>query len=149
MSSLLMTLLVGQLYIGKIGERVYIDSLKCFALNSPNQRFYICVNTQLAQFDLIVRPWDHKSWAWRWRIFVNMSDENRKGCLQHRSQHTYSIVLYTVHTHTPVTILVAPGAACEYWCTYRSTLVSLWPFCLRYRPQFVQWQVCVYWQGVK
>ena len=55
MSSLLMTLLVGQLYIGKIGERVYIDSLKCFALNSPNQRFYICVNTRLAQFDLICK----------------------------------------------------------------------------------------------
>ena len=60
MSSLLMTLLVGRLYIEK-SERVYGDSLKCFALNSPNQRFYICVNTQLAQFDLIVRPWDHKS----------------------------------------------------------------------------------------
>ena len=50
-----MTLLVRRLFIGKVGERVYTDSLKCSALNSPNQRFYICVNTQLAHFYLICK----------------------------------------------------------------------------------------------
>ena len=48
--------------MGKIGERVYTNSLKCFALNSPNQRFYVCLNNQLAHFDLICKALRSQTW---------------------------------------------------------------------------------------
>ena len=48
--------ITGETYtLEKIGGKVYTDNLKCFVLNSPNQTYYICMNTQFAQFNLICK----------------------------------------------------------------------------------------------